>query len=218
MTGITWSSTNCLMLSRIARSSSESAKSMLKMSLAVIPKDSRAGRAKLTTRPGNDSDRARLAPEIATVIDGEAALVLPLVHHLVQQRVHSLVPTVATDVPPADHDLGTAALLAAKYVVAEPALHSPRHPDRNRCELAGEPRFVEPCVMVLENTHERLIGRMSRLCRAGLFGSRIPLSRARRVEIERKLNGQTPASDQASERSKQRCGPGTNVVLARDQM
>src|SRR5687767_4543660 len=110
------------MLSRIARSSSESAKSMLKMSLAVIPKDSRAGRAKLTTRPGHDSDRSRLAPEIASVIDGEAALVLLLVHHLVQQCVYCLVPAGPTDVPPADHNLGPVALLAAKYVVAQPAL------------------------------------------------------------------------------------------------
>src|SRR5688500_15450158 len=149
MTGITLSSTNFRMLSRIARSSSESAKSMLKMSLAVMPKDSRAGGAKLSTCTRDDSYGARLAPEVATVIDGEPALVLPLVHHLVKQGVHGLVPSITTDVPPADYDLGPAALLAAEDVVAQPAFHAARHPDRNRCQLAAESRFVETCVMML---------------------------------------------------------------------
>ena len=157
---------------------------MLKMSLAVIPKDSRAGRAKLTAGPGNDSHRAGLAPEIRPVIHGESTLVLPLVNHLVQQCVNGLLPPVAADVPPADHDLGATAFLSAKDVVTQPAFHPARHTDGNGGQLAAEPRFVQPAMMVLENTHERLIGRVRRLRRAVTAGARLVLTLPRRVEIQ----------------------------------
>ena len=38
------------------------------------------------------------------------------------------------------------------------------------------------------------------------------------IEVERKLDGMPSPLDQASERSKQRCGPGMNVLFALDQM
>jgi len=58
------------------------------------------------------------------VIDGASCLVLPLVHHLVQQRLNRFIPSMPPDVTPADHDLGRMARLPAQCVVTEPRLHS----------------------------------------------------------------------------------------------
>src|SRR5438874_1560492 len=111
MIGSTRSFTNPRTLSRTARSSSERALSMLKKSFAMggkitarltrlsllpplsrgLPRDlSVLHRFHHATGRRRDPNLARLLPKRAAVIDPVAVLVLPLVHHLVQQRVQRL--------------------------------------------------------------------------------------------------------------------------------
>src|SRR5512146_3517692 len=109
MIGSTRSSTNARTLSRTARSSSERSESMLKKSsmarnLRRRPSDRALGRR-------FDPDLARLGAESTPVVERKAGFVLPLVHHLVQQRVERFVPTVAAQVSPGDRDLGAFAVL-----------------------------------------------------------------------------------------------------------
>jgi hypothetical protein len=73
----------------------------------------------VTLCQGRDANLLRLAPEFAAVIDFEARLILPLMHHLVKQGLDSLAPSVASDVTAADDNLRLTVRLSAKSVVAE---------------------------------------------------------------------------------------------------
>jgi hypothetical protein len=57
------------------------------------------------------------------MIDFLTRFVLPLMHHLVQQRVASLFPSIAANVAPAERGLGWLAVRGAG-VVPEAAAHS----------------------------------------------------------------------------------------------
>src|SRR5215471_7345543 len=102
MIGRTCSSTNWRTLSRTARSSSERRLSMSK-------KSSMAKANQLTIRGASgrrrDADLARLGPEASPMVDRPVRLVLPLVDHLVEERVENLLPAVPPEVTPADRDL-----------------------------------------------------------------------------------------------------------------
>src|SRR5450756_44288 len=80
---------------------------------------------------------ARLRPEARSMIDDQPLLVLPLVHHLVQQRVQRLLPPVAPDMPPADDYLRLAPV-SGRAVVAQPALHPARDAEENRPQRAAK--------------------------------------------------------------------------------
>src|SRR5688500_15130418 len=147
MMGSTRSSTKRRTLSRTARSSSESTLSMSKKSL-VMPKDSAASafarrlqrdvlrlwRTPLpsvrrgghgSARRGGDSELSRLGAECAAVVYGIAVLVLPLVHHLVQQRVECLLPSVASQMAPTDDGLRRiSARRRGGHVVPEAGAHA----------------------------------------------------------------------------------------------
>src|SRR5687768_10748990 len=56
-----------------------------------------------SARGGRDADRSRLCPKLPPMIYGMPGFVLPLMHHLVQQRVQRLLPSVPSDVSPPDH-------------------------------------------------------------------------------------------------------------------
>ena len=73
---------------------------------------------------------ARLSPKTRAVIDCEPLLVLPLVHHLVEESVERLFPAIAPDVPSAQNDLGLIAI-GRRAVVSEPAFHTARHANRH---------------------------------------------------------------------------------------
>src|SRR5438067_2915542 len=127
MIGMTRSSTKRRTLSRTARSSSESRASIPKKSIISNAKENRET-GKLgcdrTTREGGNTDRARLGAECRSVIDGESALVLPLMHHLVQQGVQRFVPAMASQVAPADRDLRRLARARGSGVVTESRAHA----------------------------------------------------------------------------------------------
>ena len=111
-----------------------------------------------------------------------ASLILPLMHHLMQQRRNGFLPTMPPNVTPADHDLGTKLLLAAQRVMPEPPLHPPRHANRNVRKLTTELRRIELPMRTREITHITLIVRMRPLPRCSPRDDR-----TRRLEIEREL-------------------------------
>ena len=111
-----------------------------------------------------------------------ASLILPLMHHLMQQRRNGFLPTMPPNVTPAYHDLGAKLLLAAQRVMPEPPLHPPRHANRNVRKLTTELRRIELPMRTREITHIPLIIRMR-----PLPGSNPRNNRTRRLEIEREL-------------------------------
>jgi hypothetical protein len=72
---------------------------------ASAPAARRAGRGATARGAPRGDATSRALRGSRAVVDGWPALVLPLVHHLVQQRVQRLLPAVAADVVAADHDL-----------------------------------------------------------------------------------------------------------------
>src|SRR4051812_11034926 len=101
--------------------------------------------------------RLRLRAEARAMIDHQTLLVLPLVHHLVQQRVQRFIPAVAADVAATDHDLGLATF-ARRAVVAEPALHAPRDADRDSAQRSAESLVVVDSVQSGQLAYERDVG------------------------------------------------------------
>ena len=108
-----------------------------------------------------------------------ARLILPLVYHLVQQRRDCLVPTVIPYVPSADDNLGAEFRLTAKRVMAQPALHSPRHTNRNIRQLTAELGCVELTMHTCEIANVFRVRRMS----AVLYDCDAPW----RIELEAEL-------------------------------
>src|SRR5205085_2806166 len=88
-----------------------------------------------TPRTWGDTDLTRLGPELRPVIDRVTGFVLPLVHHLMKQRVTRLLPPDAANVAPAQRDLRRLAVRGAG-VVSEAAPHAPRDAKRDRFEPA----------------------------------------------------------------------------------
>src|SRR2546423_11238815 len=75
------------------------------------------------TRERGYSDRPRPCLEARPVIDDEPLLVLPLMHHLVEQRVQRLLPTVSPNVAAAPNNLRLATI-GCRTVVTQTAAHA----------------------------------------------------------------------------------------------
>lgn len=109
-----------------------------------------------------------------------AVFILPLMHHLVQQRGNRLIPTMIPDMPPAYHDLGTIPLLTTQRVMSQPPLHPARHSNRNVRKLPSELQSIELAMRTSQRTRKLLVCWMSPLPpRSGRGRRRRPL------EIER---------------------------------
>ena len=109
------------------------------------------------------------------MIDDVAVLVLPLMHHLVEQCVQRFRPSVAADVATADHDLDSIVVGARRAVVSEAALHSARDANGHVAELSREVLPIVVGVPGLELPHHRGVGRVGGL--AGPAHRRRPLDR-----------------------------------------
>src|SRR3954471_9208419 len=116
------------------------------------------------SRSGNSAARERgyphrlgLRPEACPMIHHQPLLVLPLVHHLVQQRVQCFVPAVAADVAAADDDLGLATFTRGA-VMAKSALHAPRNAYRDGAQRSAEALVVVDGVQARELAYERDVG------------------------------------------------------------
>src|SRR6185437_3022853 len=111
-----------------------------------FPGERVVGRGALPYRARRDPDLPGLAAERASVVERMAMLRLPLVHHLVQQRMHHLRPWVTADMGAADGDVGRLTGGGGRGVLAQPASHTARHADADRlqrtAEVAGVERFM----------------------------------------------------------------------------
>src|SRR5690242_8112377 len=106
--------------------------------------------------------RASFGPERRSMVDDEPLLILPLVHHLVQKRVHRFVPAVAANVAPADNNFRLAAF-CRRTVVAESAAHPSRDAYWNLAQLAAEPLVVVGAVPLRELSYQRHVRGMGLL-------------------------------------------------------
>src|SRR4029077_928671 len=102
-------------------------------------------------------DSPCLRPKTRPMVDDQPLLVLPLVHHLVQQRVQRLLPPVAANVAPADDDLGLTTF-ARRRVVPQPALHPPRDANGNHSQRSAESLIVVRGVPPRELPNKRHVG------------------------------------------------------------
>ncbi len=91
------------------------------------------------------------------MIDRVAVLGLPLVHHLVQQRVQRLGPAVSPDVRARDRDLRRLAVRGRGRILAEPRPHAPRNAERDGRQRAAEVLIVVLPMPALELAHERRV-------------------------------------------------------------
>ena len=77
------------------------------------------------------------------MIHWQPRFILPLMHHLVQQRVNCLGPSITAHMTSGDHDFAQTAVVRAWSVMTEP----PREPSRDlnlqRCERTAEVLEVE---------------------------------------------------------------------------
>jgi len=99
------------------------------------------------------------------VIDDEPLLILPLMHHLVQQRVQRFVPAIAPNVAAAQDDLRLAAF-ARRTVVTEAALHAARDANRHLAQHTVESLLVVGLVQPHQLANQRHVGRAGPLGRA----------------------------------------------------
>src|SRR5205085_342507 len=117
-----------------------------------------------TSQRGNP-DRPSLGPQRCPMVYDEPLLVLPLVHHLVQQGVQRFLPAVAPDMAAADYDLRLTTL-GCRTVVSEPAAHPTRDANWNPAQLSREALGVVDLVPARQLADERRISRVGFLGRA----------------------------------------------------
>jgi hypothetical protein len=78
------------------------------------------------------------------MVDRKTGLRLPLMHHLVQNRVLDFRPRVAKDMTPADGDLGGPTGCEVYRQLSEPGAHPAGDPDGDGAEAAAEMLPVQP--------------------------------------------------------------------------
>ena len=92
----------------------------------------------------------------------------------------------------------------------EPRFHSSRHSYRDLCKLAAEFRCVQLTVRTCQLSGQSKVGLPA------IRSGRLLLRRRQRFKIEQQLN--LASREKFFQRSKQRCGPATNVRLSSDQI
>src|SRR5262245_48972730 len=90
------------------------------------------------------------------MIDRASGLVLPLMHHLVQQGLQRFGPSVAPKVTPTDRELRRCSKRGSR-VVSQPAPHATRHTDGNGLQLPTEMLGVVARVPAGELRREGLV-------------------------------------------------------------
>jgi hypothetical protein len=86
----------------------------------------------------NNSDFLRFLSESSAMIDAQAALRLPLVHHLVQHRMLYLAPWMSRKVPAADGDLEGPTGPDLHRELAQAGAHAAGKPDRDLTQFSTE--------------------------------------------------------------------------------
>ena len=117
-----------------------------------------------------DPDLSCLQSKAATMVDRKTGLRLPLMHHLVQNRVLDFRPRVAQDMTPADGDLGGPTGAEVYRQLSEPGAHPAGDPDRDGAEAAAEMLPVQPLMAGREALQQGDVARAGRSPRAGRGG------------------------------------------------
>ena len=89
------------------------------------------------------------------MIDSKPSLGLPLMHHLVQQRVLDFRPTVPGDVLPAQGELERPTGPDIHGQLPQPPAHPAGEPDRNLPQSPAEVFLVEPAMEFLEPVQQK---------------------------------------------------------------
>jgi hypothetical protein len=97
------------------------------------------------------------------MIDSKPGLSLPLVHHLVQQRVLDFCPTVPGDMLPAQGKLHRPAGPDIHGELPQAAAHSPGEPNRDLPQRPPEMLLVEPAMELLEPVKQQHVARAGTL-------------------------------------------------------
>jgi hypothetical protein len=94
-------------------------------------------------RPRGNANLTRLGPKRSSMINLQPALVLPLMHHLMEERLERFVPPMPTQMPAADHDLGWLTGRRRGAILSEMRPQATRHADAEGPQSsAEEPRVV----------------------------------------------------------------------------
>ena len=109
------------------------------------------------------------------MVNGLASLILPLMHHFMNERLYCLAPSMTPNVSSADRDLRTLARRIAMSVMPEPALHPSRHAYRDPRERPAESLAIELFMRARELLSHCFIIAMSFLRRARLARRRLEL-------------------------------------------
>src|SRR5450830_529264 len=96
-----------------------------------VRRAAQVGRAAYRSARGrNHAHLPRLGAELWPVAQRVSVLVLPEMHHLVEERVRHVLPTVLFHVPTAHRDLEGLARLPAEAELSKAAPHPARESDR----------------------------------------------------------------------------------------
>src|SRR4051812_9041153 len=111
---------------------------------------------------------SRLLPEGGAVVDPQSGLRLPLVYHLVQQRVLHLGPTMPGNMSATDGQLDRASGADVHRELAQSTLHPAGQPDRDFPEPALEMLLVElamPRLQPMQQKHVTGTAPLTHRCR-----------------------------------------------------
>jgi len=121
------------------------------------------------------------------VVEGQPRFALPLVHHLVQQRLRGRRPAVPADVAPGQGDLGGESVVI-RPEFTQPGTHAVRDRNREGGEQSAEVTGVENLVQPQQSIHHRLV--------FGRHRARAPGAVQRRdVPIDRESQESTAGDD-----------------------
>ena len=101
------------------------------------------------------------------MIDSKPGLRLPLVYHLVQQRMLDLSPTVPGDMLPAQGELDRPAGPDIHGELPQPAAHPAGEPDRNLPQCPAEMLLIEPVMEFLEPVKQQHVAGAGALAALG---------------------------------------------------
>jgi hypothetical protein len=100
-----------------------------------------------------------LPPKRPPMIDWQPGFRLPLVHHLVQQRVLDFCPTMPSDMLSAERELDRPTGPDIHGELSQPAAHPAGEPDRDLPQGRAEIFLVEPAMNRLEPVQQQHVAR-----------------------------------------------------------
>lgn len=144
------------------------------------------------------------------MVDREAALLLPLVDHLMEQRVEGFIPPVTPHMPPADRNGGSSPR-RGRGVMAQPRSHPARHENPDPRQRPAKALLVEPPMLGGEPVHHWTVVRVQPLRPARARFA--PWYGPREDTLPRNAAFHTPAADEHHDRAEQLVRRGGESAL-----